>query len=72
MWNEEFDRIDDAYHFEKMIQGWGRKKREALIRGDYDALPALSRRKAVQDREAAAGQSLVEVRDEGAPRSPRT
>jgi len=54
VWNEEFDRIDDAYHFEKMIQGWGRKKREALIRGDYEALPALSRRKAVQDREVSA------------------
>jgi len=50
VWNAEFDSIEQAFSFEKRIQGWGRKKREALIRGDYDALIALSKRKAVQDR----------------------
>lgn len=38
----EFDRIDDAYVLEKRIQGWSRAKREALIRGDFEALPGLS------------------------------
>jgi putative endonuclease len=39
---EEFARVRDAYEWEKQIQGWGRAKREALIRGDYDALPELA------------------------------
>ena len=30
---------------EKQIQGWGRKKREALIRGDFELLPGLSSRR---------------------------
>ena len=41
---EEFARVADAYEWEKHIQGWGRAKREALIRGDYDGLPELARK----------------------------
>jgi putative endonuclease len=44
-WAAEFDRIDDAYFLEKRIQGWSRRKREALIRGDLEALPGLSRKR---------------------------
>ena len=40
----QFDRVDEAFAMEKRVQGWSRKKREALIRGDYDALPALASR----------------------------
>jgi putative endonuclease len=39
---EEFPRIDEAFQREKQVQGWSRAKKEALIRGDYDALPDLS------------------------------
>ncbi len=41
----EFDRVEDAYAREKQVQGWGRAKRRALIDGNWDALPALSKRK---------------------------
>ena len=44
-----------AFAFEKRVQGWNRAKREALIRGEYAALPDLSRRSAVQRRRAADG-----------------
>jgi putative endonuclease len=40
----EFSTIAEAYEREKQVQGWGRAKRKALIRGDYDALPALARK----------------------------
>ena len=40
----EFASIAEAYEREKQVQGWGRAKREALIRGDYAALPALARK----------------------------
>ena len=51
VWSAFFDSIADAFAFEKRIQGWGRKKREALIRGDVALLPLLSRRKPVQERD---------------------
>ena len=40
----EFQSIAEAYEREKQVQGWGRAKREALIRGNYDALPELARK----------------------------
>ena len=38
----EFTSLADAYAKEKQVQGWSRAKREALIRGDYAALPGLA------------------------------
>ncbi len=39
---EEYDRIDTAFYREKQIQGWSRKKKEALIAGSPDLLPNLA------------------------------
>ena len=39
---EEFQRIDEAFYREKQIQGWSRKKKEALISGRFDKLHELS------------------------------
>jgi putative endonuclease len=44
VWSAEFERIDDAFAFEKRVQGWGRRKREALIEGRLDDLRALASR----------------------------
>jgi putative endonuclease len=44
VYSAQFDRIADAYAAEKQVHGWGRAKREALIRGEYEALPALARK----------------------------
>ncbi|MFD1722905.1 GIY-YIG nuclease family protein [Amnibacterium endophyticum] len=41
----EFDRVEDAFAWEKRLQNWSRAKREALIRGDFGALPHLSSRR---------------------------
>ena len=43
VYSEEYDRIADAFAREKQVQNWGHAKREALIRGDDDALIRLSR-----------------------------
>ena len=40
---EEYDRIDTAFYREKQVQGWSRTKKEALILGNIDALPGLSK-----------------------------
>ncbi|MGE0084779.1 MAG: GIY-YIG nuclease family protein [Desulfococcaceae bacterium] len=39
---EEFDRIDEAFYREKQIQGWSRKKKEALINNKPEELHLLS------------------------------
>ena len=43
VYSAAFTSIGEAYSWEKQVQRWGRSKREALIRGDYEALPALAR-----------------------------
>ena len=39
---EEYERIDDAFYREKQIQGWGRKKKEALIANQPEELHQLA------------------------------
>ncbi|GAA1475768.1 GIY-YIG nuclease family protein [Nocardioides aestuarii] len=43
-WCHRFERIDEAFAFEKQIQGWSRAKRLALIEGRFDDLPQLASR----------------------------
>ena len=40
---EVYDRIDEAFYREKQVQGWSRKKKEALIENKPQDLPLLSR-----------------------------
>ncbi len=35
---EEFQRIDQAFYREKQVQGWSRKKKNALINGKVESL----------------------------------
>ncbi|HEX3954691.1 MAG TPA: GIY-YIG nuclease family protein [Stellaceae bacterium] len=44
VFHQSFERIEDAVTAERQIKGWRREKKEALIRGDYSALPALAGR----------------------------
>lgn len=41
---EEYDRIEDAFHREKQIQGWSRAKKTALIDGVVQKLPELAKK----------------------------
>jgi putative endonuclease len=43
MWAGSFQLALDAIAFERQVKGWRREKKEALIRGEFDALPALSK-----------------------------
>src|SRR6185436_10354618 len=46
VYSEWFQRITDAIAAERQIKGWSRAKKEALIRGDFASLSALSKRSA--------------------------
>jgi predicted GIY-YIG superfamily endonuclease len=41
---QEFQLITDAIAAERQLKGWSRAKKEALIRGDFDAIRELARR----------------------------
>ena len=40
---QEFNRIDEAFHREKQVQGWSHNKKKALIENRDNDLPLLSR-----------------------------
>ena len=45
VFSSEFIDVTLAISFEKQVKGWSRKKKEAIIRGDWNLLPELSKNK---------------------------
>jgi len=45
LWATDCQTRTEAFDLEKRIHGWSRVKKEALMRGDFAALPGLSRSK---------------------------
>ncbi len=43
VYSEEFLTREDAFAAERQIKGWRRKKKEALMRGDWEELRRLAR-----------------------------
>ena len=43
LWSQEFGTHDEAFQSERQIKGWTRAKKEALIRGDLDAVHRIVR-----------------------------
>ena len=56
---EEFKRIDEAFYREKQVQGWSRKKKEALIKGEFDKLSDLSKNYTQFPREVVSASSTT-------------
>ena len=44
VWHEEHEHVALAFSREKQIQNWSRAKRLALIAGEYEGLPGLSKK----------------------------
>ena len=45
-YSQHFDRVEDAISGERQVKGWSRTKKDALMRGDFDELRLLAKRKA--------------------------
>ena len=45
VWAEHIPRLTDAIAAERRIKGWTRAKKQALIRGDWDHLRQLAKRR---------------------------
>ena len=41
---QEFPSRDEAFDAERQVKGWTRKKKEALIRSDWDAIRELAKK----------------------------
>lgn len=58
VWSEAFDRAEDAIRLERMFKGWSRAKKEAVIRGDWSALPQLARGRGRPPPDAEGGPQV--------------
>jgi putative endonuclease len=56
---EEYDRVPDAFYREKKVQGWTRRKREALMNGSPEFLPVLAKK--VFDKSRIKDNSVVSI-----------
>jgi putative endonuclease len=45
IFSESYERIDEAIAAERRIKGWSRAKKEAYMRGDFERLSELAKRK---------------------------
>ena len=54
LWSEVFPSESQAYVAERMIKGWTRAKKRALIEGDFDLLHELSKSSEKRRRESHA------------------
>jgi putative endonuclease len=50
VWSDHFERITDAITAERQLKGWSRAKKEALIRGDWNSVQRLAKRRGGQPR----------------------
>ena len=45
VFSEHYERVDEAIAAERRIKGWSRAKKEAYMRGDFEALVSLAKRR---------------------------
>ena len=56
VWHEAFQRAADAIAMERRIKGWSRRKKIALIEGDWDGLKRAARKRSFDTPPAGATQ----------------
>ncbi|PTD18321.1 TrmH family RNA methyltransferase [Sphingomonas fennica] len=71
VWSESFADRDQAFAVEQQIKGWSRAKKEALIRGDWEAIRMLARGGTPLRDEASPGSaSPQDERENGRESAP--
>lgn len=64
VWSDRFPDRDSAFSAERQLKGWSRAKKEALIRGDFEALRQLASRAAPRALRDAASTGSAAPQDE--------
>jgi putative endonuclease len=54
IWIADFQTRAEAFELERRLHGWSRAKKEALMRGDFEAIPGLSLIPEVREARALA------------------
>ena len=65
LWASEFRSDTDAYLCERRIKGWSRAKKEALIRGDWDAIHSIVKNERQKGEQAR--RAILRLRSADAP-----
>jgi tRNA/rRNA methyltransferase len=60
VWSDRFPDRDSAFAAEQQIKGWSRAKKEALIRGDWEAISALAKKPGVLRYEASTSSASTQ------------
>jgi tRNA/rRNA methyltransferase len=67
IWADRFPDRDSAFAAERQIKGWSRAKKEALVRGDWETLRELAKRKPVLRDAASPGSAAPQDERNGIP-----
>ncbi len=70
VWFQDFHSREEALAAERQIKGWSRAKKEALIRGDWDAVRLLSRKLFLRYAASTSSAATQDERIEGDPNDP--
>ena len=68
VWATDLQTRTEAFELERRLHGWSRAKKEALMRGDFEALPSLSLNRKAKEAMALALRQAQGER-EGSDRS---
>jgi putative endonuclease len=49
VFTQHFETITDAVAAERQVKGWSRAKKEAMIKGEWNRLPDLAKRRSSRD-----------------------
>jgi predicted GIY-YIG superfamily endonuclease len=55
IWATDCQTREEAFELERRLHGWSRAKKEALMRGDLEALPGLARNRSRQHPSTSSG-----------------
>jgi predicted GIY-YIG superfamily endonuclease len=69
IWIADFQTRTEAFELERRLHGWSRAKKEALMRGDFEALPGLSLNRKAREARALALRQAQGERGAGPPLS---
>ena len=63
IWIADFQTWSEAFELERRLHGWSRAKKEALMRGDFEALPGLAMNRQAREAQALALRQAQGERD---------
>ena len=64
IWSQECATRYEALSAEQQIKGWSRKKKEAMMRGDWNQVSQLAKSKTAVRPELVEGQNIMAIRGE--------